>query len=50
MLEADPELKKQLDAANLPPGRARLAWLHRRSPYMERTLNAYPVVRVNERP
>lgn len=50
MLDADPELKKELDAANLPPGRARLAWLHRRSPYQERTQNAYPVVRASQRP
>ncbi len=46
MLEADPALKRELEAANLPPGRAKLAWLYRRSPYSERTKDAYPVVRV----
>ncbi|MCL4797450.1 MAG: M14 family metallopeptidase [Bryobacteraceae bacterium] len=46
MLEADPALKREFEAAQLPPGRARLAWLHRRSPYLEKTKDAYPVVRV----
>lgn len=49
MLEADPQLRKDLEAARLPPGRPRLAWLHRRSPYYERTKDAYPVVRVSAR-
>lgn len=48
MLEADPELRRQFEAANLPPGRARLAWLYRRSPYYERTKDAYPVVRTDQ--
>lgn len=47
MLEADPGLRREFEAAKLPPGRARLAWLYRRSPYQEKTQNAYPVVRVS---
>lgn len=50
MLEADPDLRRRLDAANLPPGRPRLAWLYARSPYLERTKDAYPVVRADGEP
>jgi murein tripeptide amidase MpaA len=49
MLEADPELRREFEAAQLPAGRARLAWLHQRSPYYERTKDAYPVVRVDRK-
>ncbi len=51
MLRRDPKLKAEFDEklkdkAFAGNPRARLAWLHQRSPYLEPDKNAYPVVRV----
>jgi hypothetical protein len=55
MLERDPKLKAAFEAALAQDPalaknpRARLAWLHRRSPYFEPDKDVYPVLRVTRR-
>lgn len=51
MLRRDPKLKAEFEeklkeASFAGNPRARLAWLHQRSPYLEPDKNAYPIVRV----
>jgi len=54
MLRRDPKLKAEFEAklqdkAFAANPRARLQWLHQRSPYLEPDKNAYPIVRVMQK-
>ncbi|MBM3761159.1 MAG: peptidase M14 [Acidobacteria bacterium] len=48
MLAENPNLKEELEAAQIKEARARMLWLYKRSPYYEKDKDVYPILRALE--